>query len=164
MSDERPLTQATAIAALLPALMRQLFAGDDDLAAELPLAQLRVCGVLHEGPRSMSALSRELHVSLSAMTQLANRLERAGLVSRVAEGNDRRVRQLQLTPRGAKLMQLREDTRCQRISAVLRRLAPEARKKVLTALGMLRDASITARIDRAPIADQCAAEVRQHLG
>ena len=47
-------------------------------AAELPLAQLRVCGVLCDGPRPMSAVSRELGVSLSAMTQIADRLERAG--------------------------------------------------------------------------------------
>ena len=50
----------------------------------------------------MSALSREFGVSLSAMTRIADRLERARLVKRVAEGGDRRIRHLQLTPRGEK--------------------------------------------------------------
>ena len=59
-------------------MMRQLFSADDHLAAELPLAQLRVCGMLYDGPHPMSVLSRELGVSLSAMTQIADRLERAG--------------------------------------------------------------------------------------
>ena len=100
--------QAETIATLLPALMRQLTAGDDDPAAELPLAQLRVCSVLCGGPRPMSALGRELGVSLSAMTQIADRLERARLVKRVAKGGDRRVRCLQLTDGGEKIMRLRQ--------------------------------------------------------
>ena len=62
------------------ALTRQLLAVDDS-AADLPLRQLRVCMALHEGPRSMSYLSRELGVSLSAMTQIADRLEHTGLLS-----------------------------------------------------------------------------------
>ena len=45
----------------------------------------------------MSSLGRELGVSLSAITQIADRLERAGLVTRVAKGGDRRVRRLELT-------------------------------------------------------------------
>ena len=44
------LEQAKAIASLLPALMRQLFALDDGLAANLPLAQLRVCAFLYDKP------------------------------------------------------------------------------------------------------------------
>ena len=39
----------------------------------------------------MSALGRKLGVSLSAMTQIADRLERADMVKRVAEDSDRRV-------------------------------------------------------------------------
>ena len=85
----------------------------------MPLAQLRVCGILYDGPRPMSALSRELGVSLSAMTQIADRLERARLVNRVAEGADRRIRCLQLTERGQKLMRSREDARNRRVLAVL---------------------------------------------
>ena len=107
---------------------------DDDAVAELPLAQLRVCGILHRGPRPMSALSRDLGVSLSAMTQIADRLERANLVKRVAEDNDRRVRCLRLTPRGESIMRRREDVRTGRITAALARLPAKKRKEVLAAL------------------------------
>lgn len=131
-------SQAEAIAALLPALMRRLFTGDDALAAELPLAQLRVCGVLCEGPRPMSAVSRDLGVSLSAMTQIADRLERAKLVKRVAPGGDRRVRCLQLTERGQRMMRLRHRARVDRAQAVLERLPPPVRDEVLAALETLK--------------------------
>src|SRR4051794_238836 len=70
---------ARAMTSLILSLTRKLFAVDDR-AADLPLRQLRVCMLLHEGARTMSALSRDLSVSLSAMTQIADRLERAGIV------------------------------------------------------------------------------------
>jgi DNA-binding MarR family transcriptional regulator len=136
--------QAETIATLLPTLMRQLMAGEDDPAVELPLAQLRVCAVLHQGPRPMSALSRELGVSLSAMTQIANRLERSRLVRRVSAGTDRRVRRLQLTERGEDMMRLRENARVRRTVTVLGHLAPQARRDVLAALQTLIQACAAA--------------------
>jgi len=98
---------------------------------------LRVCSMLYRGPRAMSALSRELGVSLPAMTQIADRLERARLVKRVAEGSDRRIRCLQLTRRGAKILRLHEDARVQRVAAMLEHLAPQARHEALATLEML---------------------------
>ncbi len=98
---------------------------------------MRVCGILYRGPRPMSALGRELGVSLSAMTQIADRLERARLVRRVAEGTDRRVRCLRLTPRGERIMRRREEARLRRVRAALARLSEEARTEVLVALQRL---------------------------
>ena len=49
-----------------------------DPADDLPLAQLRVCSLLVGGDRSISCLSRELGITMSATTQLADRLERTG--------------------------------------------------------------------------------------
>jgi DNA-binding MarR family transcriptional regulator len=132
--------QARAIATLMPALMRMLLTFDRDPAAELPLAQLRVCIILFEGPRSMSALAREFGVSLSAMTRIADRLERTRLVKRVTEGKDRRVRRLQLTPRGEKIMRDRNEARVRSVSAVLTRLPAKARKGVRSALETLMEA------------------------
>ena len=85
------LEQAKTLAESLPTLMRQLMAGHDDPAAELPLAERRVCTLLCGEPLPMSALGRELGGSSSAMTQIADRLERARLVKRVAQGDDRRL-------------------------------------------------------------------------
>jgi DNA-binding MarR family transcriptional regulator len=132
---------AEEIAQLLLENLQQLFFVDDRFSTRLPVAQLRVCGVLHRSARPMSGLSQELGVSLSAMTQIADRLERAGLVRRVAERSDRRVKQLQLTPRGTKMMRAREESRIARISAALARLSPEGQCRVRAALEELAEAA-----------------------
>lgn len=137
--------QAETFAALLPALMRQLMAGVNGPAVRLPLAQLRVCAILSDGPRSMSDLSRELAVSLSAMTQIGDRLERARLVKRVAAANDRRVRRLQLTDRGRRLIRLHEDARVQRVLAVFKRLPAKTRTEAVVTLQTLLGACRAAR-------------------
>jgi DNA-binding MarR family transcriptional regulator len=139
MDENGAKQQARKVDALLFALIRQL-AVDDDAVAELPLAQLRVCGILHRGQLPMSALSRDLGVSLSAMTQIADRLERASLVKRVAEDNDRRVRCLRLTPRGEGIMQRREGLRTDRIAAALAKLPAKKQQETLAALQTLVDA------------------------
>jgi DNA-binding MarR family transcriptional regulator len=132
--------QAKGIVSLLPTLMRMLSTFDNDPGADLPLAQLRVCSILCSGPHSMSALSREFGVSLSAMTRIADRLERARLVKRVAEGDDRRIRQLQLTPRGKRIMQQRDEARVRSVAAVLTHLSAKERKEVRNSLATLMSA------------------------
>jgi DNA-binding MarR family transcriptional regulator len=135
--------EARELTSLFVSLTRQLSVVDD-FVAEMPLRQLRVCMVLYDGPRSMSALSRELSVSLSAMTQIADRLERARLVKRSFEGNDRRVRSLQLTPRGHKIMQVREEARIQRAQSVVERMSQPAREQVIESMRTLLSATQSA--------------------
>ena len=131
------------IAAWLPTLMRDLFFQlADNPASELPLARFRVCGILQHGPRSMSNLSRELGVSLSAMTQIADRLERGQLVRRAAADNDRRVRSLQLTPEGETMMHKRHQARTQRIMATMARLSCAEQMQVVRGLEILRKAAL----------------------
>ena len=132
--------QAQDLVSLLLGLTRELLVVDD-VTAELPLRQLRVCALLHEGARSMSVLSRELGVSLSATTQIADRLIRARLVKRVFEGTDRRVRSLQLTKRGQRIMRLRESARVERMLGVVEQLPPKARREVLAAFSLLLKAT-----------------------
>jgi len=150
MDQNGVMQQARKIDSLLFALIRQLAVEDDDAVAELPLAQLRVCGVLHGGSRTMSALGRDLGVSLSAMTQIADRLERANLVKRVAEGNDRRVRSLRLTARGENVMQRREDARADRTLAALAKLSAKKQKEVTAALQLLLDACLASKEQQLP--------------
>ncbi len=92
-----------ALTSLLMALARDMFSVDDAVS-DLPLRQLRVCALLCDSPLSMTVLGRKSGVTLSAMTQIADRLERAGLVKRTFAGTDRRMRCLQLTPRGQRIM------------------------------------------------------------
>ena len=143
MDDIALLDQAKAVASLMPALVRRLSTPDHDLADQLPIGQLRVCSILRDGPRGMSALSRELHVSLSAMTQIADRLEGARLVKRVAEENDRRIRCVKLTQRGEKMLHERRQARVHRARAVLKNLSPTVRGQVRAALETLLQACET---------------------
>jgi DNA-binding MarR family transcriptional regulator len=141
------LQEAHKIATLLPNLMRRLFTLDDDLTQDLPLAQLRVCAILREGPRQMTTLSRELGISLSAMTQIADRLEHAKLVDRVPDRNDRRIRCLKLTPEAEKMMLLRENSRIQSILTVLNNIPSGARKDILAALETFMNACLAVNSD-----------------
>ncbi len=134
--------QAARVVALVPRLMRQLFAiGARDPTAVLSVAQLRVCALLTDGPLPMSAISRELGISQSATTQIADRLERAGFVERGLREGDRRVRVLTLTPRALRMMRLRHQRRVDRVITVLDRLSEDARRDLVNALELLAAAA-----------------------
>ncbi len=135
--------QARDLDASLFAFARQVLS-HDDAASDLPLRQLRICIALVDGPRSMSSLSRELNVSLSAMTQIADRLERAGMVERHTEGGDRRVRSLALTARARKMLRTRDEERIRRVVTVLEQMPAETRGEVLSAMAALRDICLAA--------------------
>jgi DNA-binding MarR family transcriptional regulator len=107
----------------------------DDAALDIPLRQFRVCATLFEGPRSMKELSVELGVSQSAITQIADRLEAAGLVRRGAPGDDRRVKNLELTPRARKVLREREEQRIDRVREILEQLSSADRQTLLESLG-----------------------------
>ena len=137
--------QARELDALFKAIARKVLV-DDDPALELPLRQLRVCAALFEGARTMKELSLELGVSQSAVTQLADRLEAAGMVRRGEVGDDRRVRNLELTDRARKLMVRREQRRIQRVMQLLERVTAAQREAVLESLGYLKDASVAGEL------------------
>ena len=144
-SDQQTLEiQAAQLERVLPAVMRHLFSTDmAQPLAELPLAQMRLCVLLqNEGRRTMSQIGDELAISVSAVTQVADRLERAQLVERLPDvGGDRRTRFLQLTAHGKLLMEARSEARLHRAASALRRLSSEQRRAVLDALEVLRDTS-----------------------
>ena len=131
--------QALELDSIFKSLARKVLV-DDDPAAEMPLGQLRVCLALYEGPRSMTQLSRELGVSQSAITQIADRLQGSGMVTRSPAGEDRRVRSLQLTSRARKILRLREENRIGRVMAILKEMSAATRDDVLTSLSALREA------------------------
>jgi DNA-binding MarR family transcriptional regulator len=134
--------QAADLTNLLPRLMRAIFTLDgNDPTMELPVAQLRVCNLLHDGPRTISALARELRITVSAVTQIADRLESADLVERLAGKKDRRTRNLRLTGRGAEVLRSRRQGQVRRALEVLSLLAPTDRAKALKALAALLAAS-----------------------
>jgi DNA-binding MarR family transcriptional regulator len=149
VSEAAEFAQARALRAALLNLGKGLLSVDDS-TLDLPLRQLRVCLTLCGGMESMSDLSRELGVSLSAMTQVANRLERQGLVERVFDGSDRRVRFLRLTERGEALMRSHEEAQLRRMERCLRQMGQQEAEHVLKSLGALVDscASVDKRADK----------------
>lgn len=143
MSEEALRAQSEELVALMSKLWRRLFTldADNDPAMELPGAQMRVCAVLRDGPRTMSCLSSELGISHSAITQIADRLERAGMVERMQEADDRRCKRLTLTPRGVEVMQARRERRVLRALTALESMSPEEREAAVAALTSLLKAS-----------------------
>ncbi len=67
----------------------------------LPGAQARLLCVLAGRPRRMSELAAALGVEKAALTGLADRAERRGLIQRAAVPGDRRALSVTLTPAGA---------------------------------------------------------------
>jgi DNA-binding MarR family transcriptional regulator len=143
MGEDILTEQAVQLERLLPRLIRRLFMlPPEHPVNDLPLAQLRVCVILEEGPKPISAISRELDVSVSAATQIADRLEKVGLVERLANAEDRRMRKLQLTAEGGALMQSRRLLRVRRAADALAHIAPEVRETAIHALQTLLEATI----------------------
>lgn len=148
MHNKELLEQAESVADLMPRIVGRLFElCEDDPAHELPVGQLRVCGLLRTGPKSMSTLSRELGVSLSAATQIADRLEKSGFVERTCEHSDRRVKCLRLTSLGEQMMSARRDRRVVRVAKALASVSPESRDEIVAALSALLNAASTLSSD-----------------
>jgi DNA-binding MarR family transcriptional regulator len=96
----------------------------------------------------MSVLSRELGTTLSAMTQITDRLERAHLVERITGGEDRRMKLLKLTPHAEQLLQARRERRLNHVILVLERLSSPIREQIIVSLhdllaaGQLNDGTV----------------------
>jgi DNA-binding MarR family transcriptional regulator len=146
-TDVREMTedvheQAMRLECLLPMTMARLFRLDKDHPlAEMPLAQLRVCVYLQGGPRTMSAIGEEYKISVSAVTQMADRLERGDFVERVVDTDDRRQKMLRLTEYGAKVMRSRRETRVGRVHETLKRLSPEQRATLIESIAAFSQAA-----------------------
>jgi DNA-binding MarR family transcriptional regulator len=147
MTDHSVREQAVALNAFLSKLLRRLNKLETgDPVIDLPVAQMRVCVALLEKPRTMSCLSKELGISLSAVTQLADRLEKAKLVERYVESADLRVKHIRLSSRGEEIMRTRRERRIERLEKVLECMPAEDRELITPAFQRLYDASLM--IDR----------------
>jgi DNA-binding MarR family transcriptional regulator len=83
----------------LSALTQSAFVRTAELHG-LPAAQARLLCMLAAGPRRMSELASLLGIEKAALTGLADRAERRGLVARTAVPGDRRAVSVALTPEG----------------------------------------------------------------
>ena len=145
MSNDTIREQAIAVNTLLSKVMRRLNKLETgDPVIELPVAQMRVCLVLLDKPRTMSCLSKELGISLSAVTQLADRLEKAELVERYVDDDDLRVKLMRLSMHGEEIMRTRRQRRIERLVKVLECLPSEDTYLVAQVFEKLYNASLMA--------------------
>ncbi|HVJ07473.1 MAG TPA: MarR family transcriptional regulator [Acidisarcina sp.] len=60
--------------------------------------------LLHKGPLTISAIGEKVLLASASMTSAIDRLEERGLVQRKSSKEDRRIRIVQLTPKGEELI------------------------------------------------------------
>ncbi|PYQ75801.1 MAG: MarR family transcriptional regulator [Acidobacteria bacterium] len=125
-------------------LMKFFFAQREHLPSsegEFDLSPIQ-CHVLHliepGRPLPMSRLAETLSCDASNVTGLVDRLESRGLVRRQPSPEDRRVKALQLTPRGAR-MRAQLLRRMARRSLPLSRLSRDKRRTLVKILEALVD-------------------------
>lgn len=93
-----------------------------DLSASAAFAMNRVC---REGPIRLTTLAAREGVSQPSMTQLMQRLERLGLVTRLADPDDGRAALIGITAAGQALLDDRRRLRRERLATLLDTLSPE---------------------------------------
>ncbi|MGI6295858.1 MAG: MarR family winged helix-turn-helix transcriptional regulator [Armatimonadota bacterium] len=141
-NDSNLRKKSEEVVSVLLALMRHLNTlAADDIAMELPGAQLRVCGLLWDGPKTMSTLAEELDITHSAITQIADRLERAEMVERVLEEDDRRCKRLALTAKGLAVLEGRRERRILRTMEAMKLLSGQQQDCIVESLRTMLNAS-----------------------
>ncbi|GAX50885.1 MarR family winged helix-turn-helix transcriptional regulator [Streptomyces olivochromogenes] len=107
-------------------------------AGGLSSAASSVLGRLgREGPQRVTELARGEGVSQPGMTQLVTRMERDGLVRRIASTDDRRGVLVEATDAGADVVRERHAERAEALRELMDRLDPQERSAVAIALPAL---------------------------
>ncbi|MBL1100322.1 MarR family winged helix-turn-helix transcriptional regulator [Streptomyces coffeae] len=108
-----------------------------------------------EGPARLTALASDEGVTQPSMTQLVQRLERQGLVTRVADPADGRVVLVAVTDDGRALLAARRRSRTTQLTELLATLSPEDEEALATAVraagpAFQRLVESAARVRRSP--------------
>jgi DNA-binding MarR family transcriptional regulator len=148
MSSKSAQKAAERLESLLPQVMGALFPHvEDDPLGHLPVGQLRLLRLLSQGPQSVTDLANRLHLSLSALTQMGNRLVAAGLVVKVDAPEDRRVRLLSLSQEAERMLAVRSSCRARSALAALAALPDE---KLHVLVGLLEEVAASRPSPDAP--------------
>ena len=124
------------------ALVRITVGALASVSDEVTLPQLRTLAVVSiEGQQTVSALAVRLDVHASTMTRMCSRLVVRGLVVRTPSKIDRREVVIELTPNGQALVDVVLDKRRREIDAVVRRMTPDDRARVVSALELFTEAA-----------------------
>jgi DNA-binding MarR family transcriptional regulator len=140
MESTEPVVDAVVRAsrALVGITLRALSSASD----EVTLPQLRTLVVVSlQGPQTVSALAERLDVHASTMTRMCSRLVARGLVARKPSALDRREVVIELTATGQGLVDEVMDKRRREINAVVSRMTPDDRDRVVAALELFSQAA-----------------------
>ncbi|WP_121715601.1 MarR family transcriptional regulator [Streptomyces sp. E5N91] len=102
-----------------------------------PASSLVLSRLTREGACRLTELARAEGVSQPNMTQLVNRMERAGLVRRVADAQDGRVVRVEVTGTGTDVFERRRRERAVALELLIQELTEEERQAVHIALPAL---------------------------
>ena len=90
--------------------------------------------LLHKGPMKISTLGEKVHLANASMTAAVDRLVQRGLVERQSGSCDRRVRNVQLTGCGRKLIETLYSKHEKDIDALMQTLCPDERTELRASL------------------------------
>lgn len=121
-----------AVEQLVRYVRQSATAGGLSTAASTALARLG-----REGPQRLTVLARAEGVSQPNMTQLVTRMERAGLVQRVADPHDGRVVLVEATEAGLEVFRRRHAERSQALRQLIGEMAEPEQQAVKVALPAL---------------------------
>jgi len=106
------------------------------LSLDLSIGQIKSLTYIHyRGKASHRELARVLNVTPSVVTGIIDRLERAGMVSRQADGTDRRVHWLALTKKGEDIFNQFDQKSKREIAQILNSLSEEELKELINGFG-----------------------------
>ena len=108
---------------------------------DLPYAELK-CLLLFQGERYLTVkqIAMHLEVAKSRITKLINSLEMKGMVERIADPQDARMKLISLTPYGQRMMEKVNIFQKDLHRRILLQFSEEERKKVLSNVELLRAA------------------------
>jgi len=110
--------------------------------SELTMPQMSTLMRLHHGSAcGVSEVGSLLGVTNAAASQMVEKLVQQGLVERSEDPNDRRAKQLTLTPKGRALIQKGLEARRRWLEELITALTPEQQKIIITALPHLTEAA-----------------------
>ncbi|WP_345657833.1 MarR family winged helix-turn-helix transcriptional regulator [Streptomyces siamensis] len=121
-----------AVEQLVRYVRKSATAGGLSTAASSAIARLG-----REGPQRLTTLARAEGVTQPNMTQLVSRMERGGLVRRVADPSDGRVVLVEATETGLEIFRQRHAERAQALQQLIEELAEPEQHAVKVALPAL---------------------------
>ncbi|MFD7179675.1 MarR family winged helix-turn-helix transcriptional regulator [Streptomyces sp. NPDC059904] len=130
--DVPPEDLMIAVEQLVRYVRQSATAGGLGTTASSALARLG-----REGPQRLTALARAEGASQPNMTQLVTRMERAGLVRRVADPSDGRVVLVEATDTGLEVFRERRTERAQALQHLVEQLSGPEQPAVRVALPAL---------------------------